>query len=116
MVPPDRKGFQGDPMRRFSFWLILLVLAAGAAGLGWQFLRGPAKAATEAAKEPPPAVPVVAGTAEARDVPITLTGLGAVQAFNTVTVHARVDGQIDRIAFTEGQDVKAGDVLAQIDP
>ena len=61
-------------------------------------------------------VPVVPGTVARRDVPIYLDGLGTVQAFNTVTVRARVDGAIDKILFTEGQDVQAGDVLAQIDP
>ena len=63
-----------------------------------------------------PPVPVVAGTVAQKDVPIYLGGLGTVQAFNTVTIHARVDGQVQRIAFTEGQDVHAGDLLAQIDP
>ncbi len=61
-------------------------------------------------------VPVVAGTVEQKDVPIYLDGLGTVQAFNTVLVRSRVDGQVQRIAFEEGQDVKAGDLLAQIDP
>jgi multidrug efflux system membrane fusion protein len=61
-------------------------------------------------------VPVVPGVAEKKDVPIYLDGLGTVQAFNTVTVRSRVDGQVVRIAFVEGQDVRAGDVLAQIDP
>lgn len=61
-------------------------------------------------------VPVVPGVVAKRDVPIYLDGLGTVQAFNTVTVRARVDGAIDKILFTEGQDVQAGDVLAQIDP
>ena len=61
-------------------------------------------------------VPVVAGVVTKRDVPIYLDGLGTVQAFNTVVVRARVDGQIDKILFTEGQDVQAGEVLAQIDP
>ena len=61
-------------------------------------------------------VPVVPGVVVRQDVPIYLDGLGTVQAFNTVTVRSRVDGQIQRIAFVEGQDVRAGDLLAQIDP
>jgi membrane fusion protein, multidrug efflux system len=61
-------------------------------------------------------VPVVAGKVEQKDVPIYLDGLGTVQAFNTVTVHTRVDGTLDKVLFTEGQDVKTGDLLAVIDP
>jgi multidrug efflux system membrane fusion protein len=61
-------------------------------------------------------VPVVAGTVAQKDVPIYLDGIGTVQAFNTVTARNRVDGQIVKIGFTEGQDVKTGDVLAVIDP
>src|SRR5438477_1103306 len=61
-------------------------------------------------------VHVVAGTVARKDVPIYLDGLGTVQAFNTVAVHARVDGQLQKVAFVEGQDVHAGDVRAQIDP
>jgi len=61
-------------------------------------------------------VPVVEGIVSTRDVPIYLDGLGTVQAFNTVIVHARVDGQLMKVAFTEGQEVKTGEVLAQLDP
>ena len=61
-------------------------------------------------------VPVVAGKVEQKDMPIYLDGLGTVQAFNTVTVHTRVDGQIVQVLFSEGQDVKTGDLLAVIDP
>ncbi len=61
-------------------------------------------------------VPIVAGAVEKKDVPIYLDGLGTVQAFNTVTVRSRVDGQVERIAFVEGQEVRVGDLLAQIDP
>jgi membrane fusion protein, multidrug efflux system len=62
------------------------------------------------------AVPVVAAKVEQKDVPIYLDGLGTVQAFNTVTVHARVDGELIKVLFSEGQDVKTGDVLAELDP
>src|SRR6478735_1899411 len=61
-------------------------------------------------------VPVVAGKVEQKDTPIYLDGLGTVQAFNTVTVHPRVDGALVQVNFTEGQDVKTGDLLAVIDP
>jgi multidrug efflux system membrane fusion protein len=61
-------------------------------------------------------VPVVAGKVEEKDTPIYLDGLGTVQAFNTVTVHSRVDGELQQVLFTEGQDVKTGDLLAVIDP
>src|ERR1700733_12540235 len=61
-------------------------------------------------------VPVVIGPVTAHDVPLTLTGIGTVQAYNTVTIHARVDGELVKVAFREGQDVKKGDLLAQIDP
>jgi multidrug efflux system membrane fusion protein len=61
-------------------------------------------------------VPVVAGKAEQKDVPIYLDGLGTVQAFNTVTVHSRVDGALVQVNFTEGQDVKTGDLLVVVDP
>src|SRR6476646_10047456 len=61
-------------------------------------------------------VPVVAGKVEQKDTPIYLDGLGTVQAFNTVTVHKRVDGELQQVLFTEGQDVKTGDLLAVIDP
>lgn len=61
-------------------------------------------------------VPVVAGKVEQKDVPIYLDGLGTVQAFNTVTIRARVDGNLVQVLFQEGQDVKAGDLLAVVDP
>ena len=55
------------------------------------------------------------GTVGKKDVPIYLDGLGTVQAFNSVTVRSRVDGQLVKLGFRDGQDVKAGDLLAQID-
>ena len=61
-------------------------------------------------------IPVVLAEVGRRDVPIYLDGLGSVQAFNTVTVRPQVSGQLLSVAFSEGQTVRAGDLLAQIDP
>ena len=72
-------------------------------------------AAGGAAESSPP-VPVTIGTATARDMPVYVDGIGSVQAYNTVTVKSRVDGQIVKVDFTEGQEVKAGDLLFEIDP
>src|SRR5271167_298553 len=69
-----------------------------------------------AAATPPPAAPIVAGTVAQHDVPIYLTGVGTVIAYNTDIVRAQIQGQIISINFTEGQAVHAGDLLAQIDP
>ena len=69
-----------------------------------------------AAAAPPPTVPVGAETVKEGQVPIYLRGIGTVQAYNTVTVRSQITGQLTQIAFTEGQTVHAGDLLAQIDP
>lgn len=72
-----------------------------------------------AAEKPPAAaasIPVTAGVVATADVPVVLNGIGTVQAFNMVTIKSRVDGQIVKVEFAEGQEVKAGDRLVQIDP
>jgi multidrug efflux system membrane fusion protein len=79
-------------------------------------LAGSVMAQQPPAQSGPPAVPVTADLARKQDFPVFQLGLGQVQAFNTVTIHVRVDGALDKVAFTEGQDVKQGDLLAQIDP
>jgi multidrug efflux system membrane fusion protein len=61
-------------------------------------------------------VPVIAAVAQAQDVPLFVRGIGTVQAYNMVVIKTRVDGAIVKVSFTEGQDVKAGDPLFQIDP
>lgn len=63
----------------------------------------------------PPAIPVHAATVARGDFPVTLNGLGTVQAWNSVTVRSRVDGQVEKIAFEEGQPVQEGDVLVELD-
>jgi multidrug efflux system membrane fusion protein len=100
-------------------WVALIVAVAALGFFGWQQYRGaaPAVQAENAQKRPaPPSVPVTIASVEKADFPAYLFGLGSVQAFNTVVVRTRVDGQIDKIAFQEGQFVKEGDILAQIDP
>jgi len=90
-----------------------IVLLAGGV-LAWRFAPlGLHRTQPPAA---PPQIPVTAATAEARNVPVYVEGLGTVQAFNTVSVKTRVDGQIVKVFFREGQEVKAGDSLFQIDP
>jgi multidrug efflux system membrane fusion protein len=74
------------------------------------------KPADAASRNAPPAIAVDTAAVGHTDVPIYLQGLGTVQAFYTVTVTARVDGEIQKIGFTEGQTVHKGDLLAQIDP
>jgi multidrug efflux system membrane fusion protein len=93
------------------------IVLAGGAGLlvvGW-LVFGRVADDKSAALKPPP-VPVISGQVVAHDVPLTLTGIGTVQAYNTVTIRARIDGELVNVAFHEGSDVKKGDVLAQIDP
>jgi multidrug efflux system membrane fusion protein len=89
----------------------LLVVAAGAGGVYWM-RRGSEKPAAAA----PAAIPISVAMAARQDVPIYASGLGTVQALNTVPVHSQVDGKLIQVLFTEGQHMKAGDVLAKIDP
>jgi multidrug efflux system membrane fusion protein len=120
------------PPAKNRWWIWLLVL--GVLAIGFWYYRGShskAEAENSSANSNNPAgggksrsgagggspvVPVVVATAQHGDLPVYFTGLGTVTAFNTVTVHTRVDGQLISVAFKEGQFVHQGDVLAQIDP
>ncbi len=92
--------------------LAAVVVAGGGFGVAHRWTVAHAAAQTPAA----PAVPVVASEVMRHDVPIYLRGVGTVIAYNTVVVRSQIQGQLTRIAFTEGQAVHAGDLLAEIDP
>jgi membrane fusion protein, multidrug efflux system len=98
-------------------WLLILAVLAAAGYFGWQrFQVGRHATATNSAQRAAPAVPVTVMTVEKADFPVYLNGLGTVQGFNTVLVRTRVDGQIEKVAFQEGQLVNQGYLLVQIDP
>jgi multidrug efflux system membrane fusion protein len=98
-------------------WAMALLCLLVIAGVGAAFWYRPAPGSDEArSRAKTEAIPVLAAAAKQADVPIYLDGLGTVQAFQTVTVKPQVDGKLIEMRFTEGQDVKAGDVLARIDP
>jgi multidrug efflux system membrane fusion protein len=102
-------------MRRWRLIVLALVVGFGAAYLGLG--RGLWSAAAPSVPRPAaPAIPVMASKVERADIPVELIGLGTVQALNSVLVRSRVDGQIVKINFSEGKDVRAGDVLVEIDP
>jgi len=117
-------GSQAGAKSHWWVWVLLLVIVAG----GFWYYRGrnsQADAAAAGGKGPGGAgmgapgsfvVPVVVATAAKGDLPVFLNGLGNVTAFNTVTVRSRVDGQIVKINFVEGQNVSAGQALVEIDP
>ena len=87
--------------------------AGGAAYRYWEQGSGGAQAARLSTRAQ---VPVSVAIVDRQDVPIYLTGLGTVQGSLTVGIHSQVDGKLQEVLFTEGQQVKKGDVLALIDP
>jgi multidrug efflux system membrane fusion protein len=101
-------------LRRPYFWLLLSALALVAGYL--LAPRASVQAQSPGAPRAAGPVPVIVATVVQEDLPQSLTGIGTVMAAASVTVRSRVDGQLERVAFREGQDVAAGALLAQIDP
>jgi multidrug efflux system membrane fusion protein len=107
---------------RTILWILPIAVLAAGGYFGWQRWHGPdsatqaesAQKSAAAARRPP--VPVTIAPVVKADFPVYLTGLGSVQGFNTVLVRTRVDGQLDKVAFKEGQLVNQGDLLVEIDP
>ena len=120
--PPENSG-PPQKSHGLAWFFVILVIAGGAFAYYWHTRSKPAAADAEqtgrgrgrgAGAGGPASVGVVSVVKQ--DVPFYLTGLGSVTAFNTVTVHSRVDGQLMKVYFTEGQFVHAGDALADLDP
>jgi multidrug efflux system membrane fusion protein len=111
-------------MKRTILWVLAFVAVAAAAGAGYYYYQSRAATGSDAAsaksgKGGPGKggnVPVVAAAATTADVPVLLDGLGSVTPVATVTVHSRVDGELVKILFREGQVVRAGELLAELDP
>ena len=102
--------------RRTVSIAITLLIVGGLGYIGWTALQQKQQAANRAAARPDLPVPVLAATPRIQDVPVYLDGVGAVRALNNVLVRSQVDGKLIAVNFTEGQDVKKGDVLGEIDP
>ncbi len=104
---------------RKGLWIIVGVIVLAAVIGGTMFRRNRVEAAqskkADAAANQRP-IPVVGVPVATRDMPVYLRGLGTVIAFNTVTIKSRVDGELVKVNFKEGQEVRAGDLLLQIDP
>jgi membrane fusion protein, multidrug efflux system len=105
-----------DPKKHRGPWaLIALAAILAACGyVGWRSMRPLDIDSKDAARQAP--IPVTVATVVSTDFPVQLTGLGTVQPYNTVTVRSRVDGEIVKVHFKQGQMVKEGDLLVQIDP
>jgi multidrug efflux system membrane fusion protein len=101
-------------VRRVLLYCALAIVLGGAGA--WYLHNKGADPVRVARISAPSTVPVTVATAEKRDLPIYLTGLGSVQASFTVGIRPQVDGKLEAVLFTEGQQVRKGDVLARIDP
>src|SRR5215472_8595467 len=106
----------GPGMSKRIWLVVIIVLLAGAFAYYKSRNDAQTKAASPQGPGSSPVISIGVAPVQKKDVPYFLTGLGSVTAYNTVTVHSRVDGQIMQVHFTEGQFVKAGDLLIEIDP
>src|SRR5438034_10860007 len=111
----DRVASVASRARRRTVSIAITLLIIGGLGyIAWTSLQQRQAANRNARPDLP--VPVLAATPRIQDVPVYLDGVGAVRALNNVLVRSQVDGKLIAVNFTEGQDVRKGDVLAEIDP
>ena len=114
MQDVEVRSWLDKAIQRWRLWLAVLVVAV----VGVYYFAGQSR--TDSPVPPPSAehmtIPVAAVAAKLGDLKQYISAIGTVTPYNTVTVKSRVDGQIVKVNFTEGQMVKAGDLLAEIDP
>src|ERR1700722_5960643 len=102
--------------RGYGILSLTLVLGVAAGWYAMHDMEQAHAANTPAPQSPQPGVPVATAKAQVHDVPVFLSGLGTVQALNTVEVKAQVNGYLISLPVKEGQEVEQGDIVAQIDP
>jgi multidrug efflux system membrane fusion protein len=115
MQNAEVRSWPDKAIQHWRLWLAVLVVAI----IGIHYLTGRSATDSSTAASPTaghPTVPVAAVPAKLGDLKQYITAIGTVTAYNTVTVKSRVDGELIKVNFTEGQLVKAGDLLAEIDP
>lgn len=117
-----RPGPEPVKTRSVGIGVVLLLAVVIATGGGWSYrqhwwsrVAALFVVSTPTAKPPPRVIPVVTAVVKQRDLDLYLNGLGTVTALKTVTIRSRVEGELTRVAFTEGQMVQAGDLLVEID-
>lgn len=115
-VAPEPSPRRRSLIGRILPWLLVLAVLGGAAAWLWYRPAAAPQPQGRAARGGGAPVPVAVLPAQRRDVPLLLDALGTVQAYNTITVRAQVDGQLIELAFREGQEVARGEVIARIDP
>ncbi len=111
-----RKSFARSLGRRMVSITLTLLILGGLGYVGWTAMQQKQAAGRGAGMPRDLPVPVLAATPRVQDVPVYLDGVGSVRALNNVVVRAQVDGKLISVNFTEGQDVRKGDVLGEIDP
>lgn len=125
-VPKDSQGGPAEPKHRSWLWLLVIAVAIVAAGVYFFFFRSasknsnagsaPSTAGGAKSRGAGGAIPIVATKARKGDIGVYVTGLGAVTPIYTVSVRSRVDGELMKVSYKEGDVVHQGDTLVEIDP
>jgi len=116
IAEPRKPSFLSRVLRRMVSLSVTLVILGGLGYIGWYASQPKPGGGNRPGARPDLPVPVLAARPRTQDVPVYLDGVGSVRALNNVIVRAQVDGKLIAVNFTEGQDVKKGDVLGEIDP